>query len=108
MFDRTRFVHFCAVFNNIFFSRPEAASDVISGTFLGPIVCDKCAQFRSREIPPEAVVGGIFESFVHYNLRPEVDNDVVSGMAVDNFSLDVRIKFGDSRSNGFRDIRLGD
>ena len=30
--------------------------------------------------------------------QPEVDNDVISGVAAS-------IKFGDSRSNGFRDIR---
>ena len=40
--------------------------------------------------------------------RPEVDNDVISGMTVDNFGMDVPIKFGDSRSNSFRDIRGAD
>ena len=39
---------------------------------------------------------------------PEIDNDVISGLAVDNVGLDVSIKFGDSRSNGFRDIRGAD
>ena len=44
-----------------FCSRSEAASDVISSTFVGPIVPDKCVKYRdihlnrSREIPPEAV-----------------------------------------------------
>ena len=37
--------------------------------------------------------------------RPQVDNDVMSGVAVDNVGADVPIKFGGSRSNGFRDIR---
>ena len=37
--------------------------------------------------------------------RPEVDNDVICGRTVDNFGMDVPIKIGDSRSNGFRDIR---
>ena len=37
--------------------------------------------------------------------RPEIDNDVISSLAVDNDGIDVPIKFGDSRSNGFRDIR---
>ena len=36
--------------------------------------------------------------------RPEVDNDVISGAAVDNLGMDVPIKFGDSSSKGFRDI----
>ena len=51
------------------------------------IVPDKFVKFRdpclsrSREkIPPETVGCGIFLSF-RYNFRPEVDNDVISGMA---------------------------
>jgi hypothetical protein len=40
--------------------------------------------------------------------RPEIDNDVMSGVAVDNVGVDVHIKFGDSRSNRFRDIRGAD
>ena len=36
-----------------------------------------------------------------YNLRPDVDNDVMPGMAVDNVGVDVHIQFGDSTSNGF-------
>ena len=39
--------------------------------------------------------------------RPEID-DVISGVAVDNVGVDVRIKFGRSRSNRFRDIRGAD
>ena len=37
--------------------------------------------------------------------RPEIDNNVIAGPAVDNVGVDVPIKFCDSRSNGFRDIR---
>ena len=37
--------------------------------------------------------------------RPEVDNDVMSGVAVNNVGMDVPMKFNDSRSDGFRDIR---
>ena len=40
--------------------------------------------------------------------RPEIDNDVISGVAVNNAGVDVPIKFGDSRSNGFPDIRGAD
>ena len=36
--------------------------------------------------------------------RPEVDNDVISGRTVDNVGVDVPVKFGYSRLNGFRDI----
>ena len=38
----------------------------------------------------------------------EVDIDVISGVAVDNVGMDVTIKFGDSRINGFRNIRGAD
>ena len=39
---------------------------------------------------------------------PEVDNDVIPGEAVDTVGVAVHIKFGDFRSNGFRDIREDD
>ena len=54
--------------------------------------------------PSEAVKSTVFP----YNFRPEVDNDSVSDVAVDNVSKEVPIKFGDSRSNGFWDIREAD
>ena len=38
----------------------------------------------------------------------ESDNDVISGVAVENVGMDVPIKFGDSRSNGFRNIQGAD
>ena len=40
--------------------------------------------------------------------RQEVDNDVMSGVDVNNVGMDVSIKFGDSISNRFRDIRGAD
>ena len=39
--------------------------------------------------------------------RPEVGNNVISGMAIENVGVEVPVKFGVSRSNGFRDIRGG-
>ena len=61
---RTRFTHF--VQHVIAFcSRPETAIEVISSTFVGPIVPDKRVKFRdphlnrSVEIQPKAV--GIFD-----------------------------------------------
>ena len=57
---------------------------------------------RSRETSPEAVGGGIFDPFCPCNFWQEVENDIISGMAVDN------VKFSDSRSNGFQDIRGAD
>ena len=74
-----------------------------------PIVLDKCVKFRdpnlnrSPEIPAEVVGGGILDIFC-FNFRPEVDNDVISDLAVDNVGVDVRLKFGDSSSNGSQDI----
>ena len=44
----------------------------------------------------------------HYNFRPEIDNDVISGVAVDYIGMDVRVKFGDSRSKGSWAIRGAD
>ena len=54
--------------------------------------------------PSEAVKSTVFP----YNFRPEVDNDVIPGKAVDNVGMDVSMKCGDSRSNCFRDIRRAD
>ena len=64
----TRSTHFCAVVIE-FRSRQEAASDVKSGMFVRPVVPDMLANIRyprlnpSREIPIEAVAGGIFDGF---------------------------------------------
>ena len=58
---------------------------------------------HSREIASKAVGGGISTVF-RYHFRPETDNDVISGVSVDNVGMDVQAIFGDSRSNGFRDI----
>ena len=77
---------------------------------MGPLVIDKGLKFHfpslnySPEILPEAVGGGIFDCFFSYNFRPEADNEVISDTAVDYVGLNVRIKFGESRSNGFREI----
>ena len=38
--------------------------------------------------------------------RPETASDVISGTNVDQLALDVRVKFGDSRSIVYRDIQL--
>ena len=78
--------------------------------FVGPVVLDKRVKVndpslnRSRALPPEAAGGGIF----NFNFRPEVDNDAIPGVAVDNVGMDVFVKFDGSMSNGFRDIRGAD
>ena len=88
-----------------FSSRPEAASDVISDMFVKPILLDTCAKFhdlclnRSPEMSPEAVGGGSFDSFFRCSFLLEVDNDLISGVAVDYIKMDVHAKLGDSRSN---------
>ena len=78
---------------------------------MGLLVFDNNVKFDdpslncSRVIQPESVVGGIFDYFFPYNFRPDVANDDISGMTVDNVGMDVALKFGDSRSDDFRDIR---
>ena len=92
----------------------ETAGDVKSGTFAAPIVHYKPVAFklhlnRSQEIPSEAVGGGIFDRFVFLkfdNCQLEVASDVISDMAVQYVSMDVCVKFGDSKSNRSGDIRL--
>ena len=65
---RSRFADFMQYLVK-FYSRPKAASDVISGKFVGPIVLDKYVKFHdpslnySREIPPDAVGDDIFDCF---------------------------------------------
>ena len=46
--------------------------------------------------------------FFRCNFRLEVDNDTISDVAVDNVGMDVNVKLGDSKSNGFRYIRGAD
>ena len=57
----------------------------------------------------KAVGCGIFWTIIfRYNTQPEVGNNVISGVTEDNIGMYVAVKFGDSRSNGFRDIRRAD
>ena len=60
---------------------------------------------KFRPKPSEAVFSTVF---FHYNLRSEVDGDIISTAAIDYVSKDVRLKFGDSRSNESLDIRGAD
>ena len=55
---------------------------------------------RSRNFSPPPTI----HALPHLTKTGE-NNDVISGMAADNVGMDASIKFGDSRSNGFRDIR---
>ena len=85
-----------------FCSRLGATSDVIfASSFVWPIVPEKPVKFRDpclnrpREISPEAVEGGIFDSFFRDNFGPEAASDVISGTIVEleSIGVDVRVKF---------------
>ena len=101
-------------FSNLDKHRPEATGDVISGKFVRPVILDKCVKCHNpswkcyQEILPEAVVGGGISDSFPYNFRLKEDNDFISGTAVDSEGTDVCVKFGDSRSDVFRDIRGAD
>ena len=65
-----------------------------------------CVKFGDPLLKPfsrnstEAVGGCIVDCFFfRYNCRPEVDNDVIFGVAVEYVEMDGKLKFGDSRSN---------
>ena len=70
------------------------------------IVPDKAAIFRdthlnrSCEIKPNAVRRGVCGSFFPVNFRPEVASDVISEVAVDDVSVNVRVKFGEPMPHG--------
>ena len=77
------------------------------------VVAYKCIKFRDPglylcpEMSPEAVRYGIFDRFSSVdNFRPEGASDVISGVIVDPASMGDPVKFGDSKSNRSRDIRL--
>ena len=82
----------------------------MSGTFARLIVPNRCVKFydphfnRSGEIWPEAIGGSIFDSSF-YKVDNDVINDVICGVVVHQIGMDVRAKFGDSRSNRSWDIR---
>ena len=89
-------------------SPSEAASDGMSGSFVGLTVPNKFVKFRdprlnlSGEIRPKALHFRPFSNFD--KCRLEVAGDVISGVAVDWISVDVCTKFGDSVSNRSRYI----
>ena len=66
---RTRLRIICCLVLNFILSPLEVMSDVVSCIFVGPVVPDKPVKSgdprlnRSREIPPEATRGGIFDGF---------------------------------------------
>ena len=83
-----------------FCSRREATSGVISGRFVGPIVPNNFVNFAyprlniSREVPHEAVCGGIFHDLAR-NIRPEKVSDIISGANVGHVDVDAHVKVSD-------------
>ena len=49
----------------------------------------------------EATIATVFTCYS----RPEIDNDGITSTTIDDVNVDVLIKFCDSSSNGFPDIR---
>ena len=83
----------CVQYSIGFYSRPEAAIDVMSSNFVRLNVRDEAIKFRDLRLNgPQTVGGGISPN----NLRPDVASDV-TGVAVDPVGMDVRAKFNDSR-----------
>ena len=85
----------------------------MSSRFVGLDVPDKSVNFRdpclnrSSEIQLETVTDGTFDVFSKcHKCRPEEAGDVIYGAAEDWVDTDVRVKFGDARSNCAGDIRL--
>ena len=102
-FDSARGRVLCSItkYSVTYCSRPEAASDVISGKFVRPSILNKVVKFgdprlnRSRAIRPKFVRDGIlfFDVVFRDNCRPEV----LAG----EYGINVRVKFGDSMLNRF-------
>ena len=86
--DWNRFAQSCEVFNCILQPTGEA-SDVISARFV--------SRLSSRSVLNLAIIScTVLDKF-----RPK-SSEVVSGVVVDYVAMDVRVKFGDSTSNGSR------
>ena len=83
-------------------SRPEAAIDIISGMLVGTIVPDKRVKYRDPRLS-HSVDAPFFNSD---KCRLEVAGDVISGVALDDVSMDVSAIFCDSRLNSGQIIRL--
>ena len=87
-----------------FCSRPETASDFISGKY---VKFRDPGLNRSREIPPETVIGDIFDRFFNFdNCQLVVASDIISGDFVYPDGLKLLVKFDGSWLNLSRDIRM--
>ena len=68
------------------------------------MILERTVLVKFHPKPSEAVYSTVFP----YDFRPEAVNDVISGTAAEHAGMDVPVKFGNSSSNGFRDIRGAD
>ena len=74
-------------------NRPEGASDVISGRFMRQIVLAKCEESETfSRNSAEAADSGYFRHFFRYNFQLRVENDVLSGVAINYAGMDVHVK----------------
>ena len=56
------------------------------------------AKRRATKLRPKTLGGGIFSPFSNVdNFRPEIFEDVQSGVVVEPVGMKVSVKFGDSR-----------
>ena len=83
-------------FSNFDKWRPEAAGDVISDMFVRQIILDKIVSFviMLESIARNSTQSNrrrYFRQFLWYNFRPEVNNDVISGMVIDFVGVEVRV-----------------
>ena len=77
----------------VFCSRPEAASDVISDKFVRPLssISAKNFEIRAKPFSRNSIRSRrrrYFRQFFHYNFGPEVNSDVISGVAEDYIRVD--------------------
>ena len=82
-----------------FFNWPEGVCDVISGK-VGEADCPRQVLVILAWTVLEKV--HLEPSEAVFLLRPEVDNDVMSGVAIDYVGMDIHVKFSVSRSSGSR------
>ena len=89
-----------------FCSRPDEASDVISGSFV-MLTVPTIVYKPLSEIRAKAIGGGILDSFSNFDkCRSEVAGDVISSVAIEYVGMDIHVKFCDSRLNNGQTIRL--
>ena len=76
-------------------------------SIIAPVKCGDSSSNGSRNIQQRSRRIWHFRPFLNFDsYQPEVVSDVISGVVVDPRGVKVFVKFGDSRSNRSRYIRL--